>query len=330
MMAFFIGREMFPTQPQIALGAMALVAFLPQHVHILASVNNDALAEALIAIVLLLLVRYVKGRDVPVWLIGIVLGVGLITKTTTYFLVIPAAVALLLRWASQPAAERRPLRLLNLWLMMGVIALLIGGVWWLRNISVYGFPDFLGLAAHDAVVVGQPRTADLIDAVGMPSYVNQMLRTTMRSFWGQFGWMAQPLEARIYLGIQVLLVFAVTGMVMRLFIVAMRPTVPLNHPEQPNSKTIQSELWLIMGLTLLLSILAFLYYNTQFQQFQGRYLYPGLIPFALALVLGIDAWRYWLVGRFAGTRWLTVLVFWAFALVDVYVLTRYIVPGLSA
>jgi hypothetical protein len=85
-----------------------------------------------------------------------------------------------------------------------------------------------------------------------------------------------------------------------------------------------------MGLTLLLSILAFLYYNTQFQQFQGRYLYPGLIPFALALVLGIDAWRYWLVGRFAGTRWLTVLVFWAFALVDVYVLTRYIVPGLSA
>lgn len=330
MMAFLIGREVFPTQPQIALGTMALVAFIPQHVHILASVNNDVLAEAVIAVALWLMVRYVKGRDVPVWLLGVVLGIGLITKTTTYFLLLPALIVIFMRWMRQPAGARKLSRVVHLWAVLGLIALVIGGVWWLRNIATYGTPDFLGLAAHDAVVVGQPRTADLIAEVGVPSYLNRLMRTTMRSYWGQFGWMAQPLDGRIYLAIQVMLIFSLTGLILRLFIVAMRPQADSGSAEQPNSVFIQGQLWILMGIVLLLSLLAFIYYNTQFVQFQGRYLYPGLIPLALMLVLGVDAWRYWLIGWIRGTRWLVVLPFWAFALVDVYVLTRYIVPGLSA
>lgn len=329
VMAYFIGREMFPGQPQIALGAMALVAFLPQHVHILASVNNDALGEAVVAVALWLMVLHIKGSRAPVWLLGVVLGIGLLTKTTTYFLVVPAAIAIWLRWALRPDGERKLLRLVHLWQVMGIIALLIGGGWWLRNIATYGMPDFLGLAAHDSVVVGQLRTEELIAQVGSTQYTNQFLRTTMRSYWGQFGWMAVPLEARIYLGIQILIVFSLIGLVLRLGIRAMRPRDPALGNDLPNEVLIQDQLWVIMGTVLLLSMLAFGYYNSEFVQFQGRYMYPGLIPFALALVLGVDAWRHWLLGRIPATRWLTVLPFWAFALIDVYVLTRHIVPALS-
>ena len=58
------------------------VAFQPMHLHILASVNNDSLAWAVVGVGLLLSVAYVKaaplfGREVPAWLLGLVVGVGL-------------------------------------------------------------------------------------------------------------------------------------------------------------------------------------------------------------------------------------------------------------
>ena len=43
--AFGVGKAMLPDRPQIALGAAAFVAFLPQHVAVLSAVDNDGLSE---------------------------------------------------------------------------------------------------------------------------------------------------------------------------------------------------------------------------------------------------------------------------------------------
>ena len=40
-------------------------------------------------------------------------------------------------------------------------ALLLGGLWFARDAFTYGATDWLGLARHNAVVVGQPRTLEL-------------------------------------------------------------------------------------------------------------------------------------------------------------------------
>lgn len=326
--AYFIGRQMFPAQPQLALAAMALVALLPQHVHILASVNNDALAGAVVAVGLWWIVRYVRNQRAPLWALGIIIGVGLLTKTTTYFLVAVALLAIWLRWFLESDDRRTLPRLLRNGAIVVVVALLVGGGWWLRNISVYGWPDFLGLAAHDAVVVGQLRTETLVEDIGSFAYLNRAVRTTMRSYWGQFGWMAVPLEGRIYLGIQAMLVLAAAGLVLRLGIRGMRAPVT-EGADAPNDTVTQGELWIVMGATLLLSILAFIYYNTEFVQFQGRYMYPSLIPLALALALGVDSWRAWLLGFWDGSRWLTVLPFLALAAINVYMLVVHVVPLLT-
>ena len=50
---------------------MALVAFLPQHLSMMASVNNDALAEVLVALALLWLIRYLHSEHVPIWQLGL-------------------------------------------------------------------------------------------------------------------------------------------------------------------------------------------------------------------------------------------------------------------
>ncbi|MDE2635292.1 MAG: DUF2142 domain-containing protein [Chloroflexota bacterium] len=311
-LSYLISRRLLPAQPQVALGVMALVAFLPQHLHMLSAVNNDALAELLVGLTLLWLLRYLDGEHALVWQLGILVGLALLTKLTIYFLALLAPLAIWLRWRQTHAAPRALLRSLA---VCAAIALLIGGVWQLRNISVYGFPDLLGLAAHDAVVADQPRTADFIRAQGAGPYLAQMLGTTFKSFWGQFGWMALPLDdvlgGWIYRGFALLTLLGVSGAL-------------ASGRRQPAAAG-----RLILLAALLAVLLQFGYYNLEFQQWQGRYLFPALIPIACALVCGLDWWRARLLSRMDAARWLIPLALSSLFVLDLYLLARVIVPGLS-
>ncbi len=323
VIAYIIGKHVFPNHPQIALGAMALVAFQPQHMMMITSVNNDALAEVIIAIGLLWIIRYLQTEKIPVWQLGLIMALGLLTKTTTYFLAGVIPLAILLKWH----AQKRPLRdLIQSWVIFLVITLGIGGVWWIRNFGVYGFPDFLGLRAHDSVVIGQLRTADYIATNGMDVYISEMIRVTFNSFWGQFGWMAVPLDdvlgGWVYRGFAELMLVGLSGWV----VATLRPTQP--EPSEHDHRT-QVNVWIILIVTLILAVLAYLYYNSEFLQWQGRYMFSGLIPFALVMVYGIDAWRKLFLARWENSRWLTVLFLLAFIPLDVYLLIKVIVPNLS-
>ncbi|RMG86040.1 MAG: DUF2142 domain-containing protein [Chloroflexi bacterium] len=320
-------KTVYPARPYIALAGAAFIALLPQHVHIIASVNNDALAEAVIALTLWQTLRYLRGHRVPLWALGVLLGIGFITKTTTYYLaaIVPLAVVLH-HWQSGKRDWRGLLRALAFLL---IPALLIGVVWWLRNIGVYGFPDFLGLRRHDAVVVGQLRTADYINQVGLGTYVNQGIRTTLHSFIGQFGWMALPLDDVRILGISIysffyaLFGFGISGLILGRFI---------PQPEGASSPP-RPMLW-VLGVMALLSFLAFGYYNTEFLQLQGRYLFPGLIPIGLGLSYGWAAWwrllrRLPAIGRYAYSNLLPVGLALVLAFIDMWLLVNVIVPNLS-
>ena len=147
-----IGKVIWPVQPQIALGAMALVAFIPQHLAMMSAVNNDALAEAIVALALLWVIRYMKKDSVPIWQFGLIAGLAILCKITIYFLLLLIPLAILLTWTKQEKPSPVLVQRLSAFLL---VAFIVGGGWWLRNISAYGFPDFLGLAAHDAVVADQ-------------------------------------------------------------------------------------------------------------------------------------------------------------------------------
>lgn len=323
--AYALGRALLPDRPQIALGMAALVAFLPQHVAILASVNNDALGWALTGLILWLTMLYVKamplaGRRISPLLLGALVGMGFITKASTYFLAGLVPLAILLRWWSQrEAGSARSLARDGL--LFAGPALLIGALWWLRNFGVYGFPDFLGLRAHDLVVAGQPRTAERIALVGWGAYLAESLQTTFNSFWGQFGWMALPMPQWIYLGLQALLLAAFGGLV--LDDTLLRRKRPALSPAQRNA-------WIVLWTALLLAALQYVYYNTEFLQLQGRYMFSALLPFALLVVLGLDVWRRLLLARWSWARWLVAAIFLPLAALDVYLLLRFIEPLLAA
>ncbi len=304
--AFAVAGCAMPGRPAVALGTAALVAFIPQHVHILASVNNDALAWALVGWILWASLIHAAGGRFPAWVLGLLVGLALLTKTTGYLMAGVALLAVVIR--PSPHGMRGRLTAVSVYL---AVALGIGGVWWLRNVSVYGFPDFLGLAAHDRVVVGQLRTAELIAEIGADTHLKTAFETAITSFIGQFGWMALPIQTWA---------LVIYGAVAGLGLIGAASLRALRH-STPRS-------WLLMGVTGGLALLMLVYYNTQFVQFQGRYVYPLLIPLAALVCAGLDAIRQ----QLPVVKRIPVLLpaaLCAFAGLDLWLLTRVLVPNLT-
>lgn len=258
----------------IAWTGAAVIALVPQHLAILASVNNDGLAELIVALGVLLALRVVRGDAVPAWVLGIVMGIGFLTKANTFLLGGVLPLALLIR--ALQGRETRPFwpTLARYALLFALPALALGALWWLRNFGVYGFPDALGLRAHDAVVVGQPRTREIIASWGAGQTLVSAVQTTFNSFWGQLGWMAFPLPAWCYGVILGLHGAAGLGWLMRLRRASLSPEARFGA--------------IILGAVATIAFAQFLYYNIEFYQVQGRYLFPLMLPMGAWFAFGLD------------------------------------------
>ncbi|MCA9979200.1 MAG: glycosyltransferase family 39 protein, partial [Anaerolineales bacterium] len=198
IVVYMVAWQVFDGRVHLALTAAGFWAFLPQHMAIMASVNNDVLSELWIAVMLWLLISYRPTAVIRqtqhaqyLLLLGIVLGLAFLTKVTAYLMAPVIFLVLFYHYIWRP--ERRWQLLVRSSLLVFVPAGLIGSLWWGRNLLVYGWPDFLGIAAHDAVVIGQPTTAVWLAQYGPVYVLNAFVQTTFQSFWGQFGWMAVPM-----------------------------------------------------------------------------------------------------------------------------------------
>ena len=145
LLTFLVVSALFPERTWLALLAAIFVAFLPQHVAMMAAVNNDALAELLIAGILLLLLYIIlstpTGSEGEVdsfsssqrwkWLLlGLLLGLGFLTKVTVYLLV--PVIFVVQFWLYR---GRWQFLIRGLLLVFGP-ALVLGLIWWIRNILV--------------------------------------------------------------------------------------------------------------------------------------------------------------------------------------------------
>lgn len=124
--------------------AAALVAFVPQFLHTSTAISNDGLSVTLAAAALFLLgllLKYGASRRYTVFL-GLVLGLGAITKLSLLYLLPLTGLVLLV----DLYRHRSLSRFLSQSVIIGALILLIAGWWYWRNWQTYG--DVTALNAH--------------------------------------------------------------------------------------------------------------------------------------------------------------------------------------
>jgi len=322
VVAFGTVWTVFPTRPELALMAAAFIAFIPQHVAMTAGVNNDALAELIVGGTLWALMVYVGAGYSRPWPIGLLLAVGLLTKTTAYIAGGVAVLAVVIRWRQERRTWRWAAGQLA-WML--VPALLASAPWFIRNGLTYGWRDPLGLARHNEVVAGQVRTSEYLALHGWAAYWERAWRFTFQSFWGQFGWMGVVLPARIYQALALLSALLAAGFIAWL-IQQRRPSQSTSLPIY-QSTNLPTPRLLLLALSALLTFLTFVWHNLTFVQHQGRYLFPALIPLGTAAALGLSTVARVLPQRIRA--WVIGALFAGLAALDVYCLFKFIIPFLA-
>jgi hypothetical protein len=186
---------------------------------------------------------------------------------------------------------------------------------------VYGGTDFTGLQRHAEITVGQMRRTTYIDQVCSGStncYLDDLATTTFDSFWGQFGWMALPMPTNVYRGFLVFTLVVLAGTVLFWW---------RNHwPRALNGP--QRDALIVFATVIVLVTAEYVLYNHTFVQFQGRYLYPALIPLGFRVAIGLGGWTSLVDRRFPVLAWLPVAAMAGLAVFALYALETYIVPNL--
>ena len=185
---YMLARFLFPGHPAIALLAGAVVAFNPMVVFISASVNNDNGIWFLSSLIMYILVTSVQGGvsvQQPLkrvlkpaffpWVLGILLGLAILTKLSGLLLV--PVIAVFLLWRAKRESNWR-----CFWLdsfIVGFCVVIMTGWWFYRNWVLYG--EILGDTMM-AQVYGLTR-------VGTVSLSDLMFewRGWWYSLWGVFG-----------------------------------------------------------------------------------------------------------------------------------------------
>ena len=135
-------------------------------------------------------------------------------------------------------------------------------------------------------MVGQLRAADFVSQQGWRAYWLRAVRDTFRSFWGQFGWMGVVLDTRVYFVLLLLSGVALGGLIL----------CAVRHGRRRVPPAL-----ILLGCSVLLTLLVYIWYNTQFLQHQGRYLFTALIPIAIFFSLGWEGALRPGVGRILAT-----------------------------
>ncbi len=334
--AYLTIREAMPDKPWVAVVAAGFIAFIPQHIAMLAGINNDSLSELVIAVGLWLIVKGNNGtaelrrENKGTWVLGAVVAAALVTKSQAYVLVPVAGVMLLFRWwrgRSQKSATENLKALISSAVIIFLPALLIGLLWWGRNIATYGWPDFMAAIRHDQVVSDQPRTGQWLAEYGTTEVLRRFFQTTFQSFWGQFGWMGVVMPDRYYAALLGYTVFLIMG-----FLLSFK-RLEIRRSAWRLSSNLQSPVsnYYLLITSSLLTLGLYLYYNLIYVQHQGRYLFPALVPIGLAASLSLWEW-----GRLLETvtkrkiGWLVpVGALAGMAALSTFALYRFILPALT-
>ncbi|MBA3726839.1 MAG: glycosyltransferase family 39 protein [Armatimonadetes bacterium] len=280
ILGIYWGIKRFTGNEHVALFSAGFTGLLPMFLALSAAVTNDMLLFVLVvASMNVIAVGWDKGWSLRQCLLaGLVLGLGLLTKSTAVLLFPVLLTAFLLRKDKRPA----------LWHAAATFALaiLIALPWLIRNQQLYGDPLAIG-AFQQASVGNLPYAEAVTRAGGTLSYwFSYVFVLGLQGFWGVFGYFDVFMPPPVYWVLGFIGLAALVGFLLRW------------SKADAGEKQVH---WLTLALIACVSA-GFISYNLSYFQAQGRYLYPAI--FALASLAGFGVWglaggnvrRFWTFG----------------------------------
>jgi 4-amino-4-deoxy-L-arabinose transferase-like glycosyltransferase len=257
-----IGNLLDPQSGLLGLAAAGWLAFLPQFTFTSASVRSDMMANAMATLLLLLgavIQKAALSNRTDSVLMGVLLGLGILTKGTFLYLVPLAVVAVLFRAPRSGRAWAT-----SLLYLMGP-ALLIVATYYLA------FDEARAALAYNATVL-RPKAAFL-----SWDYLTQIPKPLLFDlFFASFGWAnIAPSPNWSMLALAIWGVGACLSVVqaIRLF--------------RRQGLTESVRIILLLGLLMILALCGAFYYNLAFAQPQGRFLFPALAAWAVFAFWGM-------------------------------------------
>lgn len=285
---YLLAGRLFPGQPAIALGAMALNAFLPMFIFISASLNNDNLAVLLSSVVLLMLVRLVQEGTTRRYLLalGAIIGLAGLSKLSALGLVPLAGLALALRplRARQNGPDSSSIsRWPNIrrwaidFFLLLLPAILVAGWWFVRNWQFYGDPS--GLNVMLDIAGRRPET------FALPDLLTEFQGFRI-NFWGLFGGVNVLMQPGwIYRLLDILSVIAIAGLAIWAW-----------HDWRQQDFAGWPAL-MVPAAWIAIESVALIRWTSATLASQGRLIFPAISAICLFLVLG---WIGWLPRRLQG------------------------------
>jgi hypothetical protein len=306
---YLMALELFPKRRCFAVGAAALVAFNPQFIFIASAVSNDSTVSALCALALWLMLRLVRrgvsmtksqvknhNRSLVMgdWvlgirysvLLGLVLGLALLTKASALALLPVAAVAIAMAAWSKGSGWTF---LKGCIIIFGIVAI-VAGWWYVLNWWLHGDP--LGLRVHQAIVgPGRPELT-------LAELIHEFSQIEL-SFWAAFGWGNVHAHSWIYTILRVAVRLGVLGLLIMVIRnrakftdVSLRAkrSDPLLSWRLLRRSAPRNDTWQGLALLLLWSLLVFVALLRWLQWIfapSGRHLFPAISSIAILLLLGL-------------------------------------------
>jgi small subunit ribosomal protein S36 len=256
-------------RPAIAVAASFAPAMVPGLARLGGSVNNDDILILLVSIFVLALAAVMDGDRRPRAALVIAASIALALLVKGFALVLPLVAAVAYVVAARRARERLPWRCLAI---VGAGSAL-GGLWWLRNVVVYGAVQPAGLTPAEADRVWPPLPNGQHGTLG--GYIGRALHINGTDFWAALGLPSPP-------NLPPLLSISASLIVLALLVLAL-----------VTDRRRLALAVLLLPVVLIITPLLYhgwhLYYRTkQPAGVQGRYLYPAFVAIVAAVACGAD------------------------------------------
>ena len=250
---------LIPGEPATAPAAAVFAALNPEFIHVASSVSNEPLAFLLTTACILLLVKGppLSGKVLWLFAVGAILGLALLAKISTVFLV-PVTLWALLR----SVREKRALQAFAEIAFVFFMAAAIAGWWYVLNGRMIRHLD-TGLAW---CVRQEPFSA---------GYVLSVLERSFVSFFGCFGDFRVPIEPVHLFVYGLILVAGGAGLILRWS----RGGLQVSCTHLP----LQVLLLSVGGFSVIFAILNYRYSVAFF----GRYFFVVLAPISVGVAVGI-------------------------------------------